>query len=116
MEFSFIPLCDMLAENNFEKDNHSMNVIRYTEEYIIDNKLLTVNQLNEWNKKVVEYLVKKGMRTLKDFVETFKLSKIMKKFNLPHSKFENEAQKDYNEWQKIIEDLNSTTVKKEDHQ
>lgn len=102
---SLRPLCELLQANDFKDNAGALNFVRYAEEYIINHDLMSIEELSDWNNKVVSYLMEHDLKTVKDFALMFEKSKTMKNLKLPIQEFKKEANEDMKQWLTLMDDL-----------
>ena len=89
-------------------------LIEIVEKYILNNELMTEEELTDWNHEAVEYVAKLKNPSTKLFVLLFEKSKKMKSLHLPLAKMKREAEKIISEWDAMIRELNVMSVHQEE--
>lgn len=95
-------------------DNHDIYIC-IVENYIVENALMTIPDLIEWNHKAVSYLAHKG-KTSKDFIYLFQNTRNMRALKLPFKEFELEFEREKKSWKQLLEEINpaSTAIEEEE--
>lgn len=98
------PLCNAMRERGIAVGGETI-LIDIVETYIINNDLMTEEELSQWNHTAVEYISKLKNPSTKDFVSLFEKSKKMKSLELPLSTLKREAEKVSADWDNSIKEL-----------
>ena len=91
------PMCSAMRERGIAVGNETI-LIDIVETYIINNDLMSEDELTNWNHVAIEYVSKLKNPSTKDFVLLFEKSKKMKSLNLPLNDLKREAEKSSKEW------------------
>ncbi len=85
---NYTPLFNAMRQNNITIVNGAHTYyIAIVEDYIIKHRLMTVEELREWNRTAIAYLSNKG-KTSEDFIYLFKNTRAMRSIELPFSEFD----------------------------
>ena len=79
--------------------------IELVENYIISHKLMTIDNLCDWNREAVRYLETQKEKTTTDFLQLFKRSRTTKKLDIPYDTLHKQASKTKGDWKRILEEL-----------
>ena len=91
------PMCSAMRERGIAVGSETI-LIDIVETYIINNDLMSEDELTNWNHVAIEYVSKLKNPSTKDFVLLFEKSKKMKSLNLPLNDLKREAEKSSKEW------------------
>ena len=91
------PMCSAMRERDIAVGSETI-LIDIVETYIINNDLMSEDELTNWNHVAIEYVSKLKNPSTKDFVLLFEKSKKMKSLNLPLNDLKREAEKSSKEW------------------
>lgn len=91
------PMCSAMRERGTAVGSETI-LIDIVETYIINNDLMSEDELTNWNHVAIEYVSKLKNPSTKDFVLLFEKSKKMKSLNLPLNDLKREAEKSSKEW------------------
>lgn len=98
------PLCNAMRERGIAVGGETI-LIDVVETYIINNELMTEDELTQWNHKAVEYISKLKNPSTKEFALLFEKSKKMKSLNLPMEDLKREAEETSHEWESVLKAL-----------
>jgi hypothetical protein len=109
LQISTQSLLNAMRKHNIQVNEYDDIYIGIVEEYIVVNSLMTMPELISWNKKAISYLANKN-KTSADFIFLFKNTKDMRALKLPYKEFDVEFEREKESWEKLIEELNSSTA------
>ena len=110
---NLVPMCSAMRERGIAVGAETL-LIELVELYILNNDLMSEEELTAWNHEAIEYVAKLKNPSTKLFVLLYEKSKKMKSLKLPLSELKREAEKSSSKWDEMLKELNDTKSQEEE--
>lgn len=109
------PLCNAMRERGIAVGDETI-LIDIVETYIINNDLMSEDELCNWNHTAVEYISKLKNPSTKDFALLFERSKSMKALKLPLEDMKKEASRIGKHYNDMLAELDNMSNKQKEEE